>query len=158
VDANVGYNINNMTKEQFLTKVQSKLGFHSIIQDELAPDNVAGDSIEKRFLYVNHNNADGTMGKTFVFYLYDTVSDIASFYNTETPALDNQELPENVKALKALETYLGAKYEAYFVIRYDIAQRIAEADVFTLTAGKLAQKKVLVFKKGASPVSDVDIV
>lgn len=150
-------NINNMTKQELLNKVGGKKGFHSVIKDELAQDHIAGDPIEKRYLYVNHVNEDGTMGKKFVFYLLDTENDVASFYNVEEE-LDRFEMPEDVKALKALENYLGQKYQGYFLIRYDLAQRIAEADVFVLKTGVLTKKTVLVFKKGTNPINDIDII
>jgi len=70
-----------MTKAQLITSLEGKVGFHSIISDELALDNKAGDLIEKRYFYINHTNADGTMGKTYVYYLLDVANDAASFYN-----------------------------------------------------------------------------
>lgn len=146
-----------MTKAQFLAKVQAKPGFHSIISDEAASDNIVGDPIEKRYLYINHTNADGTMGKTFVYYLLETATNTASFYNVEAEALDAKEPTTNQKKLDVLTTYLGAKYAAFFVNRYDLNQNLAEADVYTLTAGKLVKKTVLVFKKGANPISDLDV-
>lgn len=36
-----------MTKEQLQTVIEGKIGFHSIIKDDLSPDNVPGDIIEK---------------------------------------------------------------------------------------------------------------
>lgn len=146
-----------MTKAKFLTKVQSKPGFHSIISDEAAQDNIAGDPIEKRYLYINHTNADGTMGKTFVFYLYETATDTASFYNVEAEALDAKEPSTNQKKLDALTAYLAGKYASFFINRYDLNQPVAEADVYTLAAGKLVRKTVLVFKKGANPINDLDV-
>lgn len=145
-----------MTKQQLLDKVAAKVGYHSLVKDELALDNVAGDLIEKRYLYVNHINNDGTMGKKFVYYLLDTVNDLASFYNVEEE-LDRFEVSPEVKALQALQAYLGNKYQGYFIIRYDLQQQIAEADVFTLSAGTLTKKTVLVFKKGTNPISDIDV-
>jgi len=149
----------DMNKVELITKIEAKVGFVSIIKDELAPDHVVNDPIEKRFLYVNHVNADGTMGKKFVYYLLNTETDEAGFYNVEEE-LDSKELPANVKALKALEAYLAGKYEAYFVLRYDLEQKVAEADVFELNADKsaLASKKILAYQKGTDPIKDIDIV
>jgi len=147
-----------MTKQELLTKVASKIGFHSIIKDELAPDNVPGDPIEKRYLYINHTNADGTMGKTFVYYLHDVANDVASFYNLEAEALDNKEPASEQKKLDALQTYLKGKYQAYFVTRFDMINNWAIADVYSLSAGTLVKKTVMVFKKGVNPITDLDIV
>lgn len=147
-----------MTKEQFIAAVEAKKGFHSIIKDELAPDHVPGDPIEKRFLYVNHLNADSTMGKTFVFYLFNPATDEAWFYNIEAEAVDAKEPTTEQKKINALQTYLTGKYAAFFVNRFDTVNNWAEADVYVLTAGKLAKKTVLVYKKGTNPIADVDIV
>ena len=147
-----------MTKQELLTKVQNKIGFHSIIEDTLAPDNKAGDPIEKRYLYINHTNADGTMGKTFVYYLHDIANDVASFYNVETEALDNRELNTEQKKIQALQTYLKTNFDAFFITRIDVTNNWAEADILTLNTGNLTPSKVLVFKKGATPVTHLVIV
>ena len=56
------------------------------------------------------------------------------------------------------ETYLSGKYAAHFINRFDLNQNLAEADVYTLAAGKLTRKTVLVFKKGTNPITDLDVV
>lgn len=147
-----------MKKADLLTAVQGKKGFHSIVEDKLAPDNIQGDPIEKRFLYVNHLNTDGTMGKTFIYYLYDTATDDAWFYNKENESVDTGEPNSEQKKLNALMNYLASNFNAYFVERYDLNNNWAEADVYTLSAGKLQKKKVLVFKQGANPISHLDVV
>lgn len=147
-----------MTKAEFITKVQAKPGFHSIISDEASQDNIISDPIQKRRLYINHTNADGTMGKTFVYYLYDEKNDVASFYNVEVEALDAKEPNTDQKKIDALQAYLNAKYAAFFINRFDLQQNIAEAEVYTLAAGKLTKKTVLVFKKGDNPISDAEVV
>lgn len=146
-----------MTKTQFIAAVQAKKGFHSIISDALAPDNIPGDPIEKRFLYVNHENADGTMGKTYVYYTYDTIGDVASFYNKETEVLDVREPSSDQKKMNALSNYLKQKYAGYFINRYDLVQEIAEADVYSPADGSLVKKTILVFKKN-NTINDLDIV
>lgn len=146
-----------MNKQEFLTKVQSKVGFHSIIEDKLAPDHIANDPIEKRYLYINHTNADGTMGKTFLYYLHDTTNDFASFYNIETIALDIKENPEQ-KKLDALQAYLKASFDAYFIGRFNPTDNWAEADTYKLNAGKLEKKSVIVFKKGNNPISHLEVI
>ncbi len=149
-----------MTLQALIAKIEAKQGFHSFIngvEGELARDHVPGDPIEKRCFYVNHTNADGTMGKKFVYFLYDRANDSASFYNVEEE-LDFKKLPPKVEQLKALEAYLAGKYEAYFVIRYDLDQKVAEADVFELENSTLTKKRVLVFKKGTNPINDLVIV
>jgi len=147
-----------MTKQELQTAVEAKKGFLSIIKDELAPDHVPNDPIEKRFFYVNHTNTDGTAGKTFIFYLHDTVNDTAWFYNAETESVDTKEPTTEQKKLDALQSYLKSTFSAFFIIRCDLTNNWAEADTFTLVSGKLAAKKVLVFKVGTNPINHLEIV
>lgn len=147
-----------MTKAELLTKVQSKTGFHSIVEDKVAPDNKQGDPIEKRYLYVNHTNADGTMGKTFVFYLHDTVNDVASFYNLETEALDIKEPNTENKKYLALRAYLKANFAAFFLVNHDLENNWAEAEVFTVSGSDLARSRVIVYKAGSNPIAHKNIV
>lgn len=147
-----------MTKAQFITAVQGKTGFGSIIQDNLAPDNLAGDVIEKRYLYINTVNTDGTAGKTYVYYTLDTQADVASFYNVAPDSFDTKGVSPDGAKLNALTAYLKANFNAYFIGRIDFANNWAEADVFTLTTGKLVKKAVIVFKQGANPITHLDVI
>lgn len=147
-----------MKKADLITTLQSKKGFHSIISDTVAPDNVQGDPIEKRFFYVNHLNADGTMGKTFVYYLWDKATDDAWFYNVEAESVDMKEPSKDQKKFDALLNYLKANFAVFFIIRYDINNSWAEADVFVETAGTLSPKRVVAFKKQGEPVTHLDVV
>ena len=147
-----------MTKQELQTKVENKKGFHSIIKDDLAPDNVAGDPIEKRFFYVNHTNADGTMGKTFVYYLHDTENDEAWFYNVETESVDAKEPNTEQKKLNALQNYLGSTFAGFFINRFDLENNWAEADVYEVSGQDLTKSTVLVFKKGSSAITHRKVV
>jgi hypothetical protein len=146
-----------MTKTQLQAQLEAKKGFVSIIKDALAPDHVAGDPIEKRFWYVNHTNADGTAGKTYVYYLHDTQNDTAWFYNQEIEAVDAKEPSAEQKKLNALQSYLKATFDAFFIVRFDLINNWAEADVFKLTNGQLVQSKVLVFKRESNPIAHLTI-
>lgn len=147
-----------MLKQELLDAVAAKKGFVSIAKDDVAPDNVQGDEIEKRYLYVNHTNADGTMGKTFVFYLHNTTTDEAWFYNDEPENVDQKEPNSEQKKLDALAAYMKTNFDAYFIGRFDTTNNWAEADVFMLAAGKLTKKSVLVFKKGTNPINHLEVV
>lgn len=147
-----------MLKADLIAKVQAKKGFKSIIKDALAPDHDPNDPIEKRYLYVNHVNADGTAGKTFVYYLHDPQTDEAWFYNAEVETVDMKEPVSEQKKFDALTAYLKANFDAYFVLRWDTANNWAEADVFTLTNGELVKSRVMVFKKGANHIAHLTIV
>lgn len=146
-----------MTKAELQAQLEAKKGFHSIIEDKLAPDHVQGDLIEKRYFYVNHTNADGTMGKTFVYYMHDVENDVASFYNVEPAAIDTKESSPETKELQLLENYLATNFAGFFIGRFDLNQKIAEADVFEASGTNLVQKKVLVYKKGSSPITHKEV-
>jgi hypothetical protein len=146
-----------MKKSDLLAAVEAKIGFHSIIEDSVAPDNKPGDQIEKRYLYINHINADGTAGKTFVYYLHETATDDAWFYNVEVEAVDSKEPSSDQKKLDALQAYLATTFDAYFVLKVDIKNNWAEAETFKLNAGALDRKNVLVFKKGNNPITHLII-
>lgn len=147
-----------MTKQELQTKIENKVGFHSIIKDDVAPDNVPNDPIEKRYFYVNHTNADGTMGKTFVYYLHDTANDVAWFYNMETEAVDTKEPTTDQKKLDALQNYLKATFNGFFINRLDIVNNWAEADVYEVSGQDLTKSTVLVFKQGSNPITHRKIV
>lgn len=149
-----------MNKAELLQKVQSKIGAGSIIQDELAPDHVEGDKIEKRYLYINHINSNGTAGKTYVYYLYNTETDDTWFYNTEVEHLDPYEPTTDLVKLNALREYLSTNFDAYFLDRekIDLTNNWAEAIVYTKAANELVKETVLVFKKGTGPVTHLKVV
>ena len=140
-------------------KLETKKGFHSYIADNLADDNVQGDPIEKRFFYINHLNADGTMGKTYVYYLLDTTTQDAWFYNLEAESIDTKEPDTNQKKVDALETYLSSNFNAYFINKIDYTKNWAEADTYKYNATtKLLDKKVvIVYKKGTDPITHIEV-
>lgn len=147
-----------MNQAELINAVKAKKGFVRIIKDELAPDAIPTDKTQKRLLTIEHSNGDNTAGITYVYYLHDTENDVAKFYNVEPENLDNTELSLDLKKEHALKQYLGGKYAAYFIERTDYVNNWAEATVYVLAASKLTKKQVLVFKKGTSPISDLDIV
>ena len=149
-----------MLKQDLITKIQGKVGFKGIISDELAPDSpdvTGANKVEKRFFKVATINADSTAGITFVFYLLDTVTDEAWFYNVEPESVDIKEPNTDQKKLDALQAYLTANFDAFFLIRWDMTRNWAEVDTFKLNAGTLKAQKVIVFKKGANPISHLNI-
>lgn len=153
-----------MNKTELLQAVAAKPGFVRIASDNLAQDTIQGDPVQKRYLSVEHNNTDGTAGITHVFYLQDTSSNqdeklqTVKYYNVEPASFDVRELTAEAKKQAALETYLKGKYAAYFLGRVDLTNNWAEADVFTLNAGTLTRKSVLVYKQGGNRINDIDVV
>lgn len=137
--------------------ISEKKGFVRIVKDELTKDNIAEDSIEKRVMTVETSNSDGSAGMTPVYYILDKQSQEAKFYNIEPESFDNRELSREAKREDALAKYLGGKYEAYFIDRIDRANSWAEATVYSLSEGKLIKKNVIVYKKGATPITDIDV-
>lgn len=152
-----------MNKSELLTKVQNKVGFKAIIEDVVALDSPTTNEtnkIEKRFLKVATVNSDGTAGITFVFYLIDTNTQEAWFYNTETEALDIKEPIAEQKKVDALQNYLKANFDAFFLLRWDVVNNWAEADTYELVTGTpntLKPQKVIVYKKGANPIAHLKI-
>jgi len=146
-----------MTKEQLQAVIEAKVGFVSIIKDEEASDNVAGDIVRKRYFYVNHTNADGTAGKTYVYYLLNTNTNEAWFYNTAPEALDIKEPTTDTVKINALNEYLKSNFNAYFVNRVDVVNNWAEADVFTLVSGSLQKKAVIVYKPTVGNINHLEV-
>lgn len=147
-----------MIKQDFLDRVSSKKGFVRIVKDELAQDSIKDDLLEKRVLTVETINTDGTGGIVYVYYLLNTSDQQATFYNVEPQNFDHQEMNADEKKLNALEKYLGGKYNAYFIDKIDLKNNWASAVVYSLNAGKLNKKSVLVFKQGTNPISDLDVI
>ena len=145
-----------MTKAQLLTAVSSKQGFVGVISDNLATDSVGAK--QKRFLTVETLNADGTKGITSVFYVHDTQTDDAWFYNVEPVAFDKTLVSAEEQVAKALNDYCKATFDAFFVVRVDGVNKWAEVEALVLNAGNLQKKNVLVFKKGANPITHLNIV
>ena len=147
-----------MKKADLLTAVSAKSGYVAIIEDRLAPDSVG--TKQKRYLLVETLNADGTKGVTNVFYVHDTVSDDAWFYNVEPKTFDITEKPVDQQTLDALRDYCKANFAAYFLIpdRIDAANMWAVVEAYTLVSGKLAKSLKMVYKQGTNPITHVDIV
>lgn len=147
-----------MTKSQLLTAVQGKAGYVATIADTLAPDSVG--TKQKRFLLVETLNADGTKGITNVFYIHDTETDEAWFYNIEPVGLQKESKDISAQAVDALTTYCKATFNAFFLIhdRIDPINKWAVVEAYTLSNGQLQKKNVMVFKQGTNPVTHLEII
>lgn len=144
-----------MTKQEFLTKVQSKPGFVRIVSDSIAPDS-RDSEVDKKFLTVQVQNEDGTNNYVNVFYTENKATLDVNFFALEPVSFTKE--TDNQKKQDALETYLKGKYAAFFITRFDFQNNWAEADVYVQGDGNVSKKTVLVFKRGANPITDVDIV
>lgn len=147
-----------MIKQQFLDLIATKEGFVRVVSDNLAPDSPTLGNTEKYQLTIETVNDDGTGGIVVVTYLRDKITDETKFYNVEPKGLKKETISSDQVKLNALQDYLKGNFNAFFVVRTDLVNNWAEADVFTLAAGKLTQSKVLVYKQGTSPVSHIEIV
>lgn len=143
-----------MTKEQFIASVESKPNFIKWASAPVLIETI-GD-IEKHSGVAYITTPDGT--NTFnVWFCVDKTTGEASWQNRDQ--LEPEKNSYEVKR-RALETYLKANFNAYFVVagRVDYDNNWAEAEVFTLTTGKLTKKNVLVYKQGNNPISHLDII
>jgi len=121
-----------MTKEELITKVEGKVGFKSIVKDELAgdsPEVSESQKIEKRYFEVATVNGDGTAGITFVFYVYNTETEEAWFYNQEVEALDIKEPTVNQKKIEKIINHLDDNYDFVEVIAADEGKERVKARV-----------------------------
>jgi hypothetical protein len=141
-----------MTKQQLLDKVAAKTGYVSIAKDDLAPDHIPGDPIEKRYLYINVLNADGTMGKTYQYYLYNTTDGTAAFYNVESEVLDTKAMTNDQKRFDNIEKYLKQNFHSYFIREVNMNIDTLFADVYTDNGTNLVKQQVAAFKRGTNAI------
>lgn len=139
-----------MKKTDLITKVQSKTGFKSIVNDVIAPDSPKtneNQKIEKRYFEVATANADGTAGITFVFYLYDIVTEDAWFYNTEVEALDINEPTVNQKKVNKIIKYLDDNFDFVEIMGIDEGKERIKAQVNKFgDSNNSAQSIVIAYK------------
>lgn len=141
-----------MTQAQFIAAVEAKPQFVKWAADPIKKE-VIGD-IEKWHGRAFITTPDG-VNVFEVWFIVDTATGEANWQNQDTL---EPEQNTDVKKLTALENYLKANFDAYFVVNTDLANNWAEAEVFKLTTGKLVRSNVMVFKKGANPISHLEIV
>jgi len=149
-----------MNKSDLIAAVQAKVGFKSIITDKVAPDSPEineVNKIEKCFFEVATINADGTAGITYVFYLHNTVTDDAWFYNVEPESVDTKELSADQKKFDVVEKYLKNTFHSYYIHRYNPTINTAFADVYTQVGQTLVKSEVAAFKRGTDPVGHLTI-
>lgn len=148
-----------MTKSELIAAVQAKKGYVATLSDTKTPDSPTGNK-EKRMLVAETLNSDGTKGMYNVFYVHNTETDEAWFYNVEPEALDTKEPSAPQVVINALNDYCKANFSAYFLIpdRIDPTNKWAVVEAYILNAGNLEKKNVMVYKKGTNPITHIDIV
>jgi hypothetical protein len=139
-----------MTKDQFIAQVEAKTIFIKWAQVPAVFETVGG--VEKWRGVALITTPDGTN-------LYDVwfiVSDgVATWQN-----LDTMEPEKNSTQTKldALSDYLKANFNGFFVLRSDLVNNWAEAEVFSVSGADLTRSTVLVFKVGNNPVTHRKII
>lgn len=141
-----------MTKAQFIAAVESKPQFIKWAQAPVKAETI-GD-VEKWYGVAYITTEDGT--NTYnVWFMVDGATGEATWQQQ-----DSLEPGKNTASAKmdALKTYLKANFAGYFILRSDLENNWAEAEVFTVSGQDLAKSTVLVFKQGTNPISHRKIV
>lgn len=141
-----------MTKSEFITSVEAKQNFIKWAQVPTTVETVG--AIEKCYGVAYITTPDGT-NLFNVWFLNDTATNTATWQNQDT--LSPEKNSDTVK-LAALETYLKANFQAYFITKFDLVNNWAEAMVFQTSGADLARGSVLVFKVGNNPIAHKKIV
>lgn len=141
-----------MTKEQFISAVEAKPNFIKWASAPALKETV-GD-IEKWLGLAFVSTPDGV--NTFsVWFMVDKATGEANWQNVDT-----LEPEKNVYAVKekVLKNYLNSTFQAHFLLRVDLDNNWAEADVYEVSGQDLSKSTVLVFKKGNNPITHRKIV
>lgn len=140
-----------MTKDKFIAAIQTKPNFIKWAKTPVSVE--ALGSIEKWNGVAYIRTPDGT-NLFQVWFIVDTSTGEATWQNGDT--LEPEKNSISVKT-QALEQYLKATFEAYFVTKISPNAAWAEAEVFSISGSNLVRSNVLVFKKGANPITHLPI-
>lgn len=140
-----------MTTAEFIASVEAKPQF---IKWAVAPVQqvvVGGVGKWEGTAYVRTPNGTNLIS---VWFIVDEAGQ-ATWQNQDTidPSKNVTSAKEDV-----LNAYLKATFVAHFILRADLTNNWAEADVYTISGTDLAKSTVLVFKQGANPITHRKIV
>lgn len=141
-----------MTKQQFITAVEAKPKFIKWAVEPVSVETI-GD-IEKWNGKALVTTPDG-VNIVEVWFIVDSVSGDANWQTIDTLSMEENQIQ---KKEIALSNYLKNNFAAFFILRVDLDNLWAEAEVFTKTGTDLVASKVLVFKKGNDPITHLTIV
>lgn len=141
-----------MNKQEFITAVEAKPNFIKWAQTPIVKETVGTIEHHHGRAYISTN--DGTQVFN-VWFFVDTETGEANWQNQDTLDPDNNANPAKTKAL---ENYLTATFDAFFITKLDLVHNWAEAEVYKLAAGKLSKTTILVFKKGSNPINHLEVV
>lgn len=141
-----------MTKAQFIAAVEAKPNFIKWASVPRQVEEIGG--VQKWNGVAHITTPDGT-NLYNVWFIVDVATDEATWQNSDT--LEPEKNSDSVK-YNALQAYLKANFNAFFIGRVDLVNNWAEADVYTLDTGKLAKKSVIVYKQGNNPIAHLDVI
>lgn len=141
-----------MTKDQFIAAVEAKPNFIKWAKDP-ALQSTVGDI--EHWLGKAYIRTDDGRNLFDVWFFNDTATNEAHWQNVDT-----MEPQGNASAKKqaTLEAYLSSNFAAYFVEAIDLDNNWARATVYAVSGQDLAESKVLVFKRGANPITHRNII
>lgn len=139
-----------MTTAQFIASVEAKPQFIKWAKAPAVFDTI-GD-VEKWHGVAFITTPDGT--NTFnVWFMVDGGQ--ATWQNEDTL---NPEVNTTQVKMDALKEYLKATFAGYFILRTDLDNNWAEAEVYTVSGQDLAKSTVLVFKQGTNPITHRKVI
>lgn len=141
-----------MTKAQFIAAVEAKPNFIKWAQAPVLKETIGEIEKWNGIAFINTPDGRNTYN---VWFVVDAATGEATWQNADT-----MEPEKNANEVKraALEAYLKANFNAFFIGRTDLVNNWAEADVYTLNTGKLTKKSIIVYKQGSNPIAHLDVV
>lgn len=141
-----------MTRQEFITAIEAKSTFIKWAEAPALQETIGDIEKWRGSAFVITDDGRNVVN---VWFVVDTATGEAFWQNSDT-----LEPEANTFATKQafLEKYLKTNFNAYFVNRSDLANNWAEADVYTLTAGNLVKKTVMVYKIGNNPIAHKDVI
>lgn len=140
------------TKTQFVTTIETKPQFLKWAKVPELMETIGDVEKWNGLAYVT--TPDGT-NSVNVWFMVDKVTGLATWQQQDT--LEPEKNANEVK-MKALTDYLKVTFAGYFILRTDLPNNWAEADVYTITGADLTKSTVLVFKLGANPITHRKII
>jgi len=141
-----------MTKAQFISDVEAKPNFIKWARVPALLETIGDVEKWNGVAYISTSDGTNTLQ---LFFMVDAATGEATWQNQDQ--MEPESNTTNSK-LKALQDYLKANFNAFFVNRIDLVNNWAEADVYTLNTGKLTKKTVIVYKQVSNPIAHLDVV
>ena len=124
-----------MTKAEFIQSVEAKATFIKWVEAPVVKETV-GEGIEK-WCGLAYMKTDAGANTVHVWFIWDSLKDEAQWQTADTFAPQER--------IASINSYLKDTFDAFFVLRIDVNNDWAEADVFVIGATVLT-KRVLVYR------------